>query len=180
MKAAMTDCEISRVVRTNAGMCALWQPESFEFEEFEDWEDWATDDQNLVVSTVSGLFIPVNVGGGGVFQIAVHWGEGAGLTASEQQHLLVSSEPYMLISRGWFVLGGLEDVGDADFTSGNQVPLVPGRYAVTIHLIDWKADPASVDEVGKPTESALPDFVITLGIDSGGPYRTKVQTFERK
>jgi hypothetical protein len=43
----MAGREISCVVRTNAGMCAIWQPESFDFEEFEDWEDWATENASL-------------------------------------------------------------------------------------------------------------------------------------
>lgn len=176
----MTKREISRVVRTNAGMCALWQPESFNFEEFEDWEDWATENWNIAGSIASGLVVPVNVGGDGVFQVAVRWDDSAGLTEAEQRCLLVSSDPYLLISVGWFVLGGLEDVGDAEFASANRAPLAEGRYSVTVHLIDWKVDPTSVDAFGNPAENALPDFVVVIGAAAVGPFRTKVQTFDRK
>ncbi|MEV0971032.1 hypothetical protein [Microtetraspora glauca] len=176
----MTEREISRLVRTNAGMCALWRPESFEFEEFEEWEDWATDNRNLVDSMISGDFVPINVGGDGVFQVSVRWGENVRLAEDEHRCLLVSSDPYLLLSEGWFVVGGLEDVGDVAFSSANRVYLPRGRYAVRVHLIDWKIDPASVDAGGQPTQAALPDFVILIASESGGPYRTKVQTFERR
>lgn len=176
----MSENDISRIVRTNAGMCALWQPESFEFDEFEDWEDWATENQNLTASATSGLFVPINVGGDGVFQIAVRWDRDAGLIESEQRCLLAVSDPYLVVSQGRLVLGGLEDVGDAEFASSNAIPIAAGRYAVTINLIDWKADLPSVDSSGKPTENALPDFVIVIEPAIDGPYRTEVQTFERR
>jgi hypothetical protein len=176
----VSENDISRIVRTNAGICALWRPESFDFEEFEDWEDWATEDRNLIASAASGLFVPINVGGDGVFQIVVRWGRDAGLTALEQRCLLVVSEPYLVVSQGRLVLGGLEDVGDAEFASSNSIEIAAGRYAVSVNLIDWKADPASVDASGKPTENALPDFVVVVESASGGPYRTAVKTFDGK
>jgi hypothetical protein len=174
----MNQNEISRTVRTNAGMCGLWQPESFEFDDFEDWEDWATEDENIAASVVSGHFVPINVGGDGVFQIVVRWGPDTGLGSTEQQYLLVASDPYLLVSEGRFALGGLEDVGDAELVSSNSAPLAAGRYSVTVNLIDWKADPASVDSSGKPTKNALPDFVVVIGPASNVSFRTKVQTFE--
>jgi hypothetical protein len=179
MERIVVESEVSRVVRTNAGMCAVWQPEAFEFDEFEDWEDWATVDQNLVDSAVDGLFVPVNVSGDGVFQVAVRWGKDASLTESEQRCLLASSDPYLFLSKGWFVFGGLEDVGDREFTSAKKISLAAGRYAAAVHLIDWKMDPASVDATGRPTESALPDFVVIIGSASDGPFRVKTRTFER-
>ena len=173
----MAEHEILRVVRTSAGMCALWQPEAFDFVQFEDWENWATEDRNIVESISSGLIVPINVGGDGVFQISVRWGRGAGLTAPERLCLLGSSEPYLLVSDGWFALGGLEDVGDAEFASANKNALAVGRYSVTVHLIDWEMDPASVDSSGRPTENALPDFVVVIGTAIDGAFRTRVRTF---
>jgi hypothetical protein len=177
MEVAMNEHAVSRVVRTNAGMCGIWRPESFDFDDFEDWEDWATEDRNIAASVASGLFVPINVGGDGVFQIAVRWGQDTGLTASERQCLLAASDPYLLVSDGRLVLGGLEDVGDVQLAESNGILVDPGRYAVTVNLIDWKADPPSVDASGKPTENALPDFVVIIESASDGPYRTAVKTF---
>lgn len=160
-------------------MCVIWQPESFSFPEFEDWEDWATEDENVAESVGAGTVVPINVGGDGVFQIVVRWGEGGDLTDRERAFVLVSSEPYLLVSEGSFALGGLEDVGDAEPKAENFVSLAKGRYAVQVHLVDWKADPGSVDSNGKPGPDALPDFVVLIGDEVAGPYRTSVQTFNR-
>jgi hypothetical protein len=160
-------------------MCAIWQPETFEFAEFEDWEDWATENEEIVNSIRAGSFVPINVGGDGVFQVIVRWNNGAQLTEAERRCLVASSAPYLFISKGSFALGGLEDVGDAEFASTNQVMVDVGRYTVRIHLIDWKLDPESVAPSGKPTPTALPDFVVLLSEDEGGPYRTEIQSFER-
>jgi hypothetical protein len=71
------------------------------------------------------------------------------------------------------------DVGDAEVTTKSKHALSAGRYAVHIHLIDWKADPASVDASGKPAEGALPDFVILIAQGAKGPFRADIQTFDR-
>jgi len=94
--------------------------------------DWATEDERIEASIRSGLFVPVNVGGDGVFQVVVWWGAGTGLTAEERRFLVVSSEPYRLVSTGDFVLGGLEDVGDTEFAAIEQVALrgpLPAAWA---------------------------------------------------
>jgi YD repeat-containing protein len=48
-------------------------------------------------------------------------------------------------------------------------------------LVDWKAEPNSMDENGKPTADALPDFVVEVNVESAPlpAYRRKVETFER-
>jgi len=161
-------------------MCAVWQPQAFSFDDFEGWEDWATEDGRLGEPISSGIFVPINVGGGGVFQIIVRWGAGAGLTEPERQCLVASSDPYLFISRGCLALGGLEDCGNVESGSSSFVEVADGRYSVRIDLIDWKADPRSLDSSGRPTKNALPDFVVSLGPGSSGSYRTTVNTFERK
>ncbi|MEV0897243.1 hypothetical protein [Actinoplanes sp. NPDC049802] len=174
----MTEGELSRVVRTNAGLCAMWQPESFDFAEFEDWEDWVTDHSNVADAIRNGLLVPLNVGGDGVWQILVRWGENPRLAESEQRVLLVSSEPYLVVSKGRLELGGLEDVGETS-PKDNVIPVGEGRFQVEAHLIDWKADPGSVDPSGKPAAAALPDFVVLIRPDAGGPYRTEISSFGR-
>jgi hypothetical protein len=159
-------------------MCALWQPESFWFAEFEDWEDWATEDPNLIDAITRGVFVPVNIGADGAYQIDVRWTEDASLTGRERNCLVVSSEPYLLISQGWFALGGLEDVGDAEATAASRMPLPAGRYDVTVHLIDWKLEPDSVGPDGRPSASALSDFVVLVAPAGDGPHRTELLSFD--
>ena len=58
------DCEgwimsavgVTRVVRTSAGLCAMWQPESFRSleDDFELWEDWATEDREIESRSAEG------------------------------------------------------------------------------------------------------------------------------
>lgn len=59
--------------------------------------------------------------------------------------------------------------------------LAAGRYAVTVHLIDWESDPESVDADGRPVPAALPDFVLEIRSEptSAPAYRTAVETFPR-
>jgi hypothetical protein len=175
----MTGGEVARVVRTNAGMCAVWQPEAFHFDEFVEWEDWATENQRLLESITEGTFIPVNVGGDGVFGVVVRWNASAALTAREEEYLVVSSEPYLFECRGSFAMGGLEEVGNDSLASSSPIPLASGRYAVTVFLIDWKADSRSVDALGKPTDTALPDLVVLFNKEATGPFRTRLETFDR-
>ncbi|MEV4640470.1 hypothetical protein AB0J80_24315 [Actinoplanes sp. NPDC049548] len=166
--------EESHVARTDAGMCALWQPEHFTaVTDLDSWENEVAEDDRLVAHMRDGAFVPLNVGGDGSWQVVVRRG---GLTARESRYRLVSSEPYLLVSRGAVALGGLEDVGDDPPT---MLPLEAGRYAVTVHLIEWDAEPGALGPEGNPTERALSDFVVEVGAAGDGPYRTRVETFDR-
>jgi hypothetical protein len=107
----MAGREISRVVRTNAGMCAVCQSDSFHFQEFEGWEDWATENASLAASVREGVFVPVNVGGDGVFHVVVRWGDGAERAEAERRYVPASSDPYAFVpadglpSVGWRMSG---------------------------------------------------------------------------
>jgi hypothetical protein len=162
---------------TGAGLCAVWQPEHFaHVRDLTTYEDEVTEDPALERCIRAGVFVPLNVGGDGVFQTLLRTD---GRTARERRHTLVSSEPYLLISKGVIAVGGLEQVGE--YVGGaERVPLAAGRYTVTVHLIDWEADPESVDATGRPVEGALPDFVVEIHPEpSPAPrYRTNVMTFD--
>ncbi|MDX8052669.1 hypothetical protein SK571_25065 [Lentzea sp. BCCO 10_0798] len=50
---------------------------------------------------MSGAFVPVNIGSDGAFQVVARVGSAstaASLPPRERQHVLVSSEPYLLIN----------------------------------------------------------------------------------
>lgn len=174
--------EISRAVATSAGMCALWQPEHFaHVTDLDMWEDDVAEDAALVRHMERGAFVPLNVGGDGAFQIAVRGGlSGAELSDREARYVLVSSKPYLLDSHGSVALGGLESVGGALRQDSIVFPVEAGRYSVTVHLLDWKAEPGSLTPDGDPSPSALPDFLAVFSTTPGnGEHRTRVNTFDR-
>ena len=174
--------EVSYPVATNAGMCALWQPEHFaHVTDLDAWEDDVAEDVALVRHMEQGAFVPLNVGGDGAFQITVRGGNGnAGLGDREARYVLVSSQPYLLNSRGTVALGGLEAVGGAMREDAIEIPVEPGRYSVVVHLIDWKAEPGALTIEGRPSENALPDFLVEINeVFTRIEYRINVNTFDR-
>ncbi|MFC9845291.1 hypothetical protein ACFWFF_37940 [Streptomyces sp. NPDC060223] len=175
--------EVSCLIRTNAGMCALWQPEAFaHIRDFDTWEDQVAEDSALVPHIANGVFVPINIGGDGVFQSVVRLDEAAdALSERETPYLVVSSEEYLLRSNGAVLIGGLEDVGEIGSTESVEIPVAAGRYRVRVNMIDWKADPNSVDAFGKASAEALPDFIIQIAreISHDAAYRVNVETFDR-
>jgi hypothetical protein len=170
--------EVTHVASTSAGMCGLWQPEHFtHVDSLDSWEDEVSEDLALAGHIAAGAFVPINVGGDGAFQVTLR---DTGRDERETRYTLVSSQPYLLVSNGSLALGGLENVGS--YVGGaTPVPFRPGRFTVTIHLIDWKAEPGSMAVDGQPTDGALPDFLVEVIPEAAHPplYRTKVETFER-
>jgi hypothetical protein len=175
--------QVSRTVRTDAGLCALWQTEYFvESGDPDDWDDWASDDELLVQAITAGALVPIGVGADGVFEVLIRWNfSGSGLTEREARHVLVSSDPYLLTSPGVLYIGGLEEAGDLPGKGANRIELPSGRYSAVVHLVDWKAEPESVGSDGRPLEGALPDFVVEIRREEGvgNVYRTKSTTFSR-
>jgi hypothetical protein len=163
-------------------MCALWQPEHFaQVADLEAWESDVAEDAALVRHMQEGAFVPINIGGDGIFQVTVRGGQGhAGLSEREARYVLVSSQPYLLDSHGTISLGGLESVGGSLRQDSIKVPIESGRYSVSVHLVDWKAEPGAFASTGKPSRNALPDFIVEVNdelVVAG--YRTAVNTFDR-
>jgi hypothetical protein len=172
---------VSDVARTDAGMCALWRRQAFlSFVEFEDWEDWATETSNIEQSIESGDLVPLNVGGDGAFQVCVRFGPAPTLTPEEELLSIGASEPYLLVSDGLIVMGGLEEVGADGIPAHRLIDLEPGRYSAVVHLIDWKAAPGATGPDGRPSPDALPDFVVLLSSERNRAraYRRSVMTFD--
>lgn len=169
---------------TDAGMGALWVPGSFDG--IVDYDTWASEllgDDDIAQHITRGALVPVNIGGGGAFQIVARTGDSsapAHLSDRERKFVAVTSEPYLLITDGDAVVSGIEHVG-AEPKDGLRVPLPAGRWSVTIYLIDWEAEPGQVDEAGRQAPTALPDFAILINPEDQADreYRTQVQTFER-
>jgi hypothetical protein len=174
---------ITTAVATGAGLFGIWRASAFvEVVGLDSWEEQAAEDTALRQHIDDGSFVPINIGGDGSFQMAVRGVETPGqLDERESQYLLVSSKPYLIISDGFLELGGLEAVGSYSGAEKVEVELDEGRYCVVIHLLDWKAEPGSVDADGNPTSSALSDFVIEVFKEplDGLEYRLEVETFER-
>jgi hypothetical protein len=179
----LRDLNVSRAVATDAGLFGIWRTSAFaHVNELDQWEDEVAEDSALSRHIADGAFVPINIGGGGAFQVAVRGVDSPGhLSEREREHLLVSSEPYLLIADGELELGGLEGVGNYSGVETVGISLDDGRYAVVVHLLDWQAEPGSRGRDGKPSPDALPDFIVEICVDApeGSEYRTKVDTFER-
>ncbi|WP_018687113.1 hypothetical protein [Actinokineospora enzanensis] len=171
------ELDVRHIVKTDCGLCALWQPEWFASVTDQDaWDSRLSEDQALEGHISAGVFVPLNVGGDGVFDVVVRTG---GRTDRESRYTAVSSEPYLLISRGTLDLGGLENVG-SHIGDAVVIPLAAGRYTVVVHLIDWADEPGAVDADGNPTGVELCDFMVEIAPekDPAPTYRSNILTFD--
>jgi hypothetical protein len=177
--------ETSLIAATDAGMHALWNPSRFTgITSYQAWEDALLEDDDITGHVRAGELVPVSIGGDGAFQFLVRVGtpsQAPVLTSREKQHLLVSSQAYLYLSDGSAFLTGIEHVCAVPSPGTPALTIPAGPNAVTIHLINWAAEPGAADNHGKPAAGALPDFVVLISPDSatGNPYRTQLQTFDR-
>lgn len=170
--------EIKAVVKTASGMLALWDAEPFAgIVDYDSWEAALCLDEDIEEHVRAGDLVPINIESDGAFEVLVRYGNEPVLTEREIEHLVVSSEPYLLVSSGEVRLSGVEDIGwVADVVA---LAIGEGEYEVVLHIIDWHAEPGSTTEDGKPAPHALPDFValVCAASEVGGPYRTELTTF---
>jgi hypothetical protein len=166
-------------------MHALWNPSRFRgITDYETWENALLEDDDITRRVQAGELVPVNIRSDGAFQFLVRVGtagQAPALTSRERQYLLASSQPYLYLSDGTARLTGIEHIC-ADPGPATPALTVPaGPNAVTIHVIQWDAEPGAKDTQGKPASGALPDFVVLISPESttGNPYRTRLQTFDQ-
>lgn len=170
--------EIKAVAKTASGMLALWDAEPFVgIVDYDSWEAALCLDEDISEHVRVGDLVPINIESGGAYEVLVRYGNEPVLTGREIDHLVVTSEPYLLVSSGDVRLSGIEGVGWAD--DAVELALGEGEYEVVLHIIDWHAEPGSTTDDGKPAPHALPDFValVSPASEVGGPYRTELLTF---
>ena len=151
---------------TDAGIGALWALGSFPgIVDYDSWEAELLEDEDITRHITAGALVPVNIRSDGAFQVIARIGEAAHLTERELKHLVVSSEPYLLVTTTDAVISGLEHVG-AEVDEGVRLQLPPGRWSVTICMLDCEEEP---------------DFTILITPEDqpDRKYRTNVQTFDR-
>lgn len=176
--------EVLATVATDAGMLVMWDPQRFEdVVDYHTWEDELLEDEDIVGHIQAGSLVPLNVGGDGAFGVLLRAGTAAApamLTGRETAHQLVASQPYLFVSRGRALVGGIENVGADVSDSVLEHPVPEGHCAVVVHLIDWQAEAGSQDKDGRPVPGALPDFVVLINPTQPGQgtFRTAVNTFE--
>lgn len=172
--------EASGLTWTDAGMCALWDPASFTgIVDYDTWDAALGEDEQIEAHIGAGAFVPLNIEADHASRALMRVGESATLTEREARYVVVTSEPYLFVSTGEARVCGIERIGYPIEHDGFSLEVPPGGWAATVHLIDWAKEPGSRDPDGRPTPDALPDFVVLLVPDRGGPYRTRIVTFDR-
>jgi hypothetical protein len=170
--------EIKAVVGSESGMLALWDAEPFAgIVDYESWEEELCLDDDIQRHVKAGDLVPININSDGAFQVLVRYGTDPVLTEREIEHLVVSSDPYLLMSSGAVRLSGVEHVGSAE--DAVELTVGEGEHEVVLHIIDWHSEQGSTTEDGKPSPHALSDFValVSPATDDGGPYRDEIVTF---
>jgi hypothetical protein len=182
------DDKIRGLFSTASGMLALWEPGHFQqITDYLSWESELCEDEDILRHIQEGAFVPLNIQADGAFECEVRVGNverPSAISSRELPYLTVSSEPYFFRSRGRLAISGLEHIGAEPGKAAAFLALGIGDWAVTVHLIEWTSEPGALGEDGKPTPSAMADFVVLLnpaspGASAGTQYRTKVNTFER-
>jgi hypothetical protein len=158
------------LVATDAGMQVLWHRKPFDHVvDYDAWDEELLENDGIVRHVETGSMVPLSTGMDGAWEFVVRWGDDAALTTAEQEHVAARSEPYLLVSETDVRVSGIEHItGNADEDEGFAVPLPPGRWSVTVHLID-------ADALGEPL-----DFVVLIKpCDDDASYRTEVNPFDR-
>lgn len=171
----MTDGHVVTVA-TDGGMLALWCASTFEdVDGYDAWE--ARVNERLGAAIANGELVPVGIRADGAFGVRVVVAPD-GLTVREQEYAFLTSDPYLLeVEGGEVCLSGIEKVGSPEYAE-LRLQLSNGRYTVRVTLVDWVEEPGSRDPDGKPTESALADFVVAISPAEGSEtYRTEEATF---
>jgi hypothetical protein len=129
----------------------LWSPPPFRsIVDYDSWETELLEDKDILRHIAAGVFVPITIGGDGAFQFLARVGSPsapAELTDRGRAFRVVTSAPYLFIANDGAVVTGIEHVG-ADTKPGLHVPMAPGRWQVTVSLIDWTAEPRQQE--GRP------------------------------
>lgn len=174
---------VSGVVTTDAGMCALWTPAAFDsITDYDAWERELLEDADISRHVRAGSVVPINIGSDGTFAVLVRTASGhktVALTERETRFVMVSSQPYLFQTEGGAFVSGLEHICRDPGQPALPVRLSPGRWEVTVHLIDWEAEPGAKGPSGRPAPGALPDFLVLVNpASSTERFRQELATFD--
>jgi len=178
------DLTVRGTFYTDAGMLAVWTPEDFAgIVEYEDWETELLEDADIERHIKEGSYVPLYIHSDGAFAVEIRVGtvdRPAAVTKRQAPYVTVTSEPYLLRSKGRLCVGGIEhvEIDPPEWVGRMSLPAVD--YAVVVSLIDWAGEPNSRGEDGRRSADALPDFLVLLNpVSDGVTFRTKVDTFDR-
>jgi hypothetical protein len=178
-----TVTDVILTTATDAGLFALWNPGRFgRVVDYDSWAASLLEDGDIAARAGDGDLVPISISRDGVFRFLVRIGEKKvpRLTEREQQYVTASSKPYLFGSDGVAHLSGIEYVSAAPPPATAAIGLPEGRYGVTIHLLDWAAEPGARDAAGKPAQDALPDVVVLVSpAPDDGTFRTAARTFDK-
>jgi len=168
--------EVSTVA-TDAGLLALWRSSAFnDVDGYPAWERRVED--RLAEAVRDGELVPIGIGGDGAFAVRVAIAP-EGLSEREARYTVTTSQPYLLVSDGAeLALSGIEGVGDLS-RSPLVVSVPEGRYAARIVLVAWDEEPGGRGDDGRPSSTALPDFVVMIELSDGTEtFRLAEETFD--
>ena len=155
---------INQAIATDSGMFALWDAKTFEhITDYDLWEIELCEDEDIQKHILAGAFVPINIGADGGFQFVVRVGNQnapATLSIREALYLVVSSEPYLLLTTGNTFISGVEKISSDYLDEIPRILLEQGRYTVTIHMLNWEAEEGVRDTDGNISATALSDFVV--------------------
>jgi hypothetical protein len=178
--ATVTDVVLTTA--TDAGLFALWNPGRFgRVVDYDSWAASLLNDEDIAARAGDGDLVPISISRDGTFRFLIRVGDKKvpQLTGREQQYVTASSKQYLFGSDGAAHLSGIEYVSAAPPPAVKTIGVPEGRYGVTIHLVDWGAEPGALDPSGQPAGGALPDFLVLVSPEPGdGPFRTKVDSFD--
>lgn len=176
----MSSAQNSRYnIFTNSGMLCLWDRAAFAgISDYTSWEKELCEDADIIRHISAGSLVPVSSGSDGASAAELRVFPDTLLTARENEYILVPSRPYLLNTAGSIGLSGLEHVSGGVDRSAHYLQIAPGRYSVTVNLMDWEAENGARGTDGKPSAGALPDFIITLTPAApDAVFRTDIQPF---
>lgn len=157
---------LRRTLAADAGMWALWDPARFaRVKDYRAWKRELLHEADLLRHVGAGALVPINIPADAAcdFEVRVCPPGGlATLTERESLYRAVSSQPFLLSSAGEICLGGVGDVGFGLPENIGALKAAPGRYSATVHLLDWKKEPGSLETDGGRRSGALPDLLALL------------------
>jgi hypothetical protein len=178
-----TVIEVAMTAVTDAGLFALWNPSRFSHvTDYSSWEASLGDDADVAEHARAGDLVPIDLDADGAFGFLIRADSARAVTLTDREQLYVtaSSKPYLFQGEGTAHLSGIEYVSAAPPPATPAIGLPEGRYAVTVHLIDWAAEPGARDPSGKPADGALPDVVVLLGpAAEDARFRSTTRTFSK-